>query len=220
MIAVQGANALEAAPNGVGSIPDQAVLRVTLVHLTSSVFGATSTPTSWIRFDNGLTTHGWELVRQLDAARCLVDLAHIHPQGFWDAVRAHDPNLPLIVTHTGVRGVRPHWRNLDDAQLRVVADRGGTIGILFHTGFLRPRGRPSDGTLVVDHIQHVIDTVGEDYVSVGSDFDGAISPQPDLASASTYPRLVQYMLDRKWTPERVGKVLGGNFLRVLRQIRP
>ena len=220
MIAIQGANAIEAAPDGVGSIPEQAVVRVTLVHLTSSVFGATSVPTSMIRFDNGLTEQGRELVHQLDGARCLVDLAHIHPHGFWDAVREHDRSLPLIVTHTGVQGVCPHWRNLSDAQLRAVADSGGTVGILFHDGFLRPSGRAVHGALVVDHMQHVIETVGEDYVSIGSDFDGNISPPPDLAGATDYPRLVQYMLDRGWTSERVGKVLCGNFLRVLREVRP
>ena len=220
MIVVQGANALEAAPDGVSSIPDNSVLLVTLVHLTSSVFGATSMPTSLIRFDNGLSEYGKELVHQLDAARCFVDLAHIHPQGFWDAVREHDPSLPLIVSHTGVRGVCPHWRNLSDSQLRVVADSGGTIGILFHKGFLRRWGIRANAAAVVDHIQHVIDTVGEDYVSLGSDFDGAIIPPSDLASATAYPRLVQRMLDRKWTTERVAKVLGGNFLRVLQMMRP
>jgi membrane dipeptidase len=220
MIAIQGANALESAPEGVASIPDQAVLRVTLVHLNSSAYGATSVPTSLLRSQKGLTDRGRELVRQLDAARCFVDLAHIHPKGFWDAVEEHDRSLPLIVTHTGVHGVLPHWRNLDDAQVRAIADSGGTIGIIFYPGYLRPRGGPRDGTVIVDHMQHVIDTVGEDHVSIGSDFDGAISPPRDLSSATAYPRLVQYMLDRGWTPERIGKVLGANFLRVLKMMRP
>ena len=220
MIAIQGGNALDAAPEGFASIPDHAVIRVTLVHLTNSQVGATSSPASLLNFDNGLGERGCELVRELDDARCFVDLAHIHPQAFWDAVRVHDPSLPLIVTHTGVRAVKDHWRNLDDSQIRVVADTGGTIGILFHSGFLRPRGKPNDCSLVVDHIQHVIDVVGVDYVSIGSDFDGAISPTPDLSDATTYPRLVQSMLDRKWTEDRISKVLGGNFLRVLKMMRP
>lgn len=220
MISIQGGNALEAAPNGVASIPDDVVVRVTLVHLTNSVYGCTSVPTSKLRSRRGLTDRGRELVRQLNAARCFVDLAHIHPDGFWDAVEEHDPSQPLIVTHTGVGGVLPHWRNLDDSQIRAIADSGGTIGIIFEPHFLRTRNGHGDGRMVVDHMQHIIDLVGEDFVSIGSDYDGAISPPPELASASSYPRLVQHMLNRGWSPERVTKVIGGNFLRVFGQLRP
>ncbi|OQB17443.1 MAG: Membrane dipeptidase (Peptidase family M19) [Deltaproteobacteria bacterium ADurb.Bin207] len=220
MIAIQGGHALEAAPNGVASIPDEAVVRVTLVHLTSSAVGVTSVPTSILCRHKGLTDRGRELVRQLDAARCFVDLAHIHPKGFWDAVEEHDRSLPLIVTHTGVSGVKPHWRNLDDTQVRAIADSGGTIGIIFHPGFLRAPGAARDRTVIIDHMQHVIDTVGEDHVSIGSDFDGAIIPSKDLASAGAYPRLVQSMLDRGWETARIEKVLGANFLRVFKMMRP
>lgn len=220
MIAIQGGNALEAAPNGVASIPDDVVVRVTLVHLTNSVYGSTSVPISKLRSRRGLTDRGRELVRQLNAARCFVDLAHIHPDGFWDAVEEHDPSQPLIVTHTGVNGVLPHWRNLDDSQIRAIADSGGTIGIIFEPHFLRTRGGPKDGRMVLDHMQYIIDLVGEDFVSIGSDYDGMISPPPELASASSYPRLVQHMLNRGWSAERVSKVLGGNFLRAFGRLRP
>lgn len=219
MLSIQGGNALEAAPEGIASVPDEAIVRVTLVHLTNSVYGATSSPGSLLRSSCGLTDRGRELVRQLDAARCFVDLAHIHAKGFWDAVEEHDRSLPLIVTHTGVDGVLPHWRNLDDAQIRAVADSGGTIGIIFYPGFLRPKGGARDGRLVVEHMEHVIDVVGDDYVSIGSDFDGMISPPKELASASTYPRLVQHMLDAGWSTQRVSKVLGGNFLRTFGLLR-
>jgi len=220
MIAIQGGNALEAAPDGVSSIPDEVVVRVTLVHLTSSVYGATSTPTSLLRSKRGLTDRGRELVRQLDAARCFVDLAHIHPDGFWDAVEEHDPSQPLIVTHTGVDGALRHWRNLDDSQIRAVAETGGTIGIIFEPHFLRHRKGPRDSRMILDHMQHVIDVVGEDFVSIGSDFDGMITPPAEMANASCYPRLVQHMLNRGWSSTRVSKVLGDNFLRVFGRLRP
>ncbi|MCU0693603.1 MAG: dipeptidase, partial [Polyangiaceae bacterium] len=194
--------------------------RVTLVHLTNSCYGATSCPFGKVRRDRGLTDAGRDLVRDLNAHRVFVDLAHIHPQGFWDAVKVHDRSQPLIVTHTGVAGVKPHWRNLDDAQLRVIADTGGTIGIIFQTVFLRHRPGPLNGSVVVDHMQHVIDVVGDDFVSIGSDYDGMISPPRDMADATCYPRLVQYMLDRGWSEARIRKVLGENFLRVFEALRP
>ena len=220
LLSIQGGNALEAAPEGVASIPDELITRVTLVHLTNSVFGTSSSPGSYLRSQRGLTDRGRELVHQLNAARVFVDLAHIHPDGFWDAVQEHDKTQPLIVTHTGVTGVKPHWRNIDDRQLRAIADSGGTIGIIFQPSFIRPAGGPTDGGMVIDHLQHIIDVVGEDFASIGSDYDGAISPPPALASASTYPRLVQHMLDRGWSEERIRKVLGDNFLRVFGMLRP
>lgn len=220
MIAIQGGNALEGAPDGIASVPDEVITRVTLVHLTNSRFGATSSPGSKLRRHRGLTERGRQFVRELNAARCFVDLAHIHPDGFWDAVEEHDPSLPIIVTHTGVCGVRPHWRNIDDAQIKAVADSGGTIGIIFEPKFLKPRGGPDDSRMVIDHMQHIIDVAGEDFVSIGSDYDGAISPPREIAGASSYPRLVQHMLNRGWRPDRIGKVLGENFLRAFGMLRP
>jgi membrane dipeptidase len=220
LIAIQGGNALDAAPEGIASVPDDSVIRVTLVHLSNSQIGVTSSPASAWKRDKGLTDQGRELVRRLNQRRVFVDLAHIHPKGFWDAVEVHDRSQPLIVTHTGVCGVKPHWRNIDDAQIKAVADTGGTIGVIFHPGFLRTRGGPRDGRMVVDHMQHIIDVAGEDFVSIGSDYDGAITPPAELRSGNSYPRLVQHMLDRGWTDTRIRKVLGGNFLRAFELLRP
>jgi membrane dipeptidase len=168
----------------------------------------------------GLTAAGKDHVRALDAERILVDLAHINPAGFWDAVEVHDRSLPLIATHTGVNGVRPYWRNLDDRQIKAIADSGGTIGIIFAQIFLKRRRGPKDAGMILDHMQHVIDVAGEDFVSIGSDYDGMIVPPPDLRCGSHYPRLVQKMLDRRWSDTRIRKVLGGNFLRVFEAVRP
>lgn len=219
LLSIQGGNALEAAPEGPRSIPDKLITRVTLVHLLSSAFGVTSTPVPSSR-DRGLTALGKQMVEQLDAERILVDLAHIHPKSFWDAVAVHDRSLPLIVTHTGVSGVTPHWRNIDDDQIRAIADSGGTIGIIFSKSFLSRRGGPRDGRMVVEHMKHVIRVAGDDFVSIGSDFDGAIVPPPDLRSAEEYPVLVQHMLDEGIGERSIRKILGENALRVLGGIRP
>jgi membrane dipeptidase len=218
--AIQGGNALEAAPEGPASIPDDVVTRVTLVHLTSSCYGATSSPFAMLGGEKGLTKAGRELVERLNERRIFVDLAHISPKAFWDAVEVHDHTQPLIATHTGVSGVKRSWRNLDDDQLKAIADTGGTVGIIFHKGFLKHRGGPRDGAMVVEHMEHAIKVVGEDFVSVGSDYDGMILPPRDLRSGDSYPRLVQHMLDRGWSELRIGKVLGLNALRAFGLLRP
>lgn len=219
LLSIQGANALQAAPDGAGSLPDRLVTRATLVHLTSSVYGATSTPQSRLQRHRGLTSAGVDMVQQLDAKRIFVDLAHIHPDAFWDAVEVHDPALPLLATHTGVDGVRPHWRNLDDPQLEAIAESGGTVGVIFSENFLRRPSGPRDSGMIIDHMAHIIDVVGEDHVSIGSDYDGAIVPPPDVGGGE-YPRLVQKMMDRGWDEGRIRKILGDNFLRAFAVLRP
>ena len=217
---IQGGNALEAAPEGALSIPGDVIVRVTLVHLTNSCYGVTSSPLAGRRRGGGLTVRGRELVEQLDDRRVFVDLAHINPVGFWDAVQTHDASLPLIATHTGVDGVLPHWRNLDDAQMKAIAETGGVIGVIFHQDFLRRKGGPRDCDMIVEHLAHVVEVVGEDHAALGSDLDGAIVPPRDARDGLVYPRVVQRMLDRSWSAERIRKVLGGNALRALAALRP
>ena len=69
------------------------------------------------------------------------------------------------------------------------------------------------------HIEHVKNTVGDDFVSLGSDWDGAIVTPRDMRTCLELPRLVQALLDRRWSPESIRKLLGGNFLRCLGQLR-
>ncbi|HZR83516.1 MAG TPA: membrane dipeptidase [Candidatus Binatia bacterium] len=216
-VGIQGGNAIDRDPSALDLLVDDLVVRVTLVHLSSSSLGATSAPTRRGP-DTGLTGAGREMVRALEARRVLVDLAHVSRRGFFDAVEAHDRSRPLVVTHTGVSGVHPHWRNLDDEQLRAIADSGGTIGVMYHSSFLC--GSSScRSSVVVDHLAHIVDTVGEDHASLGSDWDGTIMPPTDMKTCLELPRLVQHMLDRGWSDVRIRKILGENFLRVLAAVR-
>ena len=217
-IGIQGGNALDRDANCVDLIPDDLVLRVTLVHLTASRIGATSAPTD-PRGRTGLSQFGRELVARLNARRIGVDLAHIDRRGFFDAVEAHDSSQPLLVTHTGVCGVHRHWRNLDDAQLRAVADTGGTVGVIYQASFLADPPLRGSAESVVQHLAHIVETVGDDHASLGSDWDGAIVPPRDLRSPRELPRLVEAMLRRGWDATRIQKILGGNFLRVVEALR-
>jgi membrane dipeptidase len=218
-LGIQGGNALDGTPDSVERLDPLDILRVTLLHLSNSSIGLTSSP---LRAgpDRGLSASGRELVERLESARIFVDLAHISPQGFWDAVEVHDASLPLLVTHTGVASVHRHWRNLDDSQIRAIADSGGVVGIMFHGAFLGPSLWGGRAEAVVEHIAHVVRLVGADYAALGSDFDGNIVPPRDLSSVLELPRLVELMQKRGFDAETIRKVLGENFLRVLARVRP
>jgi len=215
-IGIQGGNALDDGIEALDVLADGSVLRVTLLHLTSSRLGATSAPGG--SRSAGLSDFGKAYVERLNEMRVGVDLAHISRPGFFDAADVHDRTQPLFVTHTGLAGVYEHWRNITDEQLRIVADTGGTVGVIMHAAFLGRR-RVTVAT-VVDHLEHIVNSVGEDCASIGTDYDGFIIPPKDLPGIWAFPRLVQEMLDRGWSDVRIRKILGGNALRVIEALRP
>ena len=199
-IGVQGGNAFDR-DLSLSSFDASLLVKVTLVHLSTSSLGTTSAPRSAAAAegegngggggngDGGLSERGRELVAALDRRRVFVDLAHINRRGFFDAVAAHDRTLPLLVSHTGIAGVHRHWRNVDDEQLRAVAATGGVIGVMYQSSFL---GEPLLGgraEAIVEHLAHIVDVAGEDHAALGSDWDGAIVTPRDMATCLELPRL-------------------------------
>jgi membrane dipeptidase len=217
-LGIQGGNALDSSLEDMARLCDGRILRVTLVHLSSSRIGSTSSPMR-LR-DTGLSAFGSSMVELLNERHVLVDLAHISAQGFWAACQAHAKDVPFVVTHTGVSGVHRHWRNLDDDQIRAVARSGGVVGIMYHAPFLGDRPWAGRVDTVARHIEHVFDVAGEDTPALGSDWDGSIITPRDMPTCLELPRLVE-ALQKRAVPERaIKKILGENFLRVVREVRP
>ncbi|HEY4175715.1 MAG TPA: membrane dipeptidase [Kofleriaceae bacterium] len=214
-IGIQGGNAVDD-HNALDRLDDR-IVRVTLVHLSNSQLGTTSSPLA--SHDAGISDDGRAYVEALNTKKIFVDLAHVSKKGFWGAVEAHDKSIPLICTHTGVSGVYEHWRNLDDDQLRAIADTGGTIGIMFESSFLGPSRRDAKVDWIAAHIMHVVETVGADHCSIGSDFDGAIVPPRDVPTCLELPRIVDALLRRGVTAEQVQSIFGGSYLRSLELLR-
>ncbi len=215
---VQGANCLGPRTSFAEAGADD-IVSATLVHLTSSDVGETSSPLPLKRVwgPAGLTKKGRAIVESMNAEKRLVDLAHASPTTFWDAIAVHDRTQPIIDTHTGVGGVFPHWRNIDDSQIKAIADTGGVVGVIFHPGFL---GAGEGLSQVVRHLAHIVDVGGEDCAALGSDWDGFISPPEALKDVTLLPSLVAEMLARGWSEQRVTKIVAGNFLRCFRAVRP
>ena len=216
-LGIQGGNALDFSLADVARLCDGRVLRITLVHLSSSRIGSTSSPMRLT--DTGLSAFGAQMVELLNERKVLVDLAHISARGFWAACEAHAKDVPFVVTHTGVSGVYRHWRNLDDAQIRAVARSGGVVGIMYHAPFLGDRPWAGRVDTIARHLAHVLEVAGEDTPALGSDWDGSIIPPRDMPTCLELPRLVHALTKRGVKDSVIQKILGSNFLRVLREVR-
>lgn len=219
-IGVQGANALPAELDFLELYAPH-LLRITLMHLSDSEFGATSTPSARKLWggSEGLSHRGHSLVERMNALRIGVDLAHIHPRGFWDAVQRNDPSRPLLVTHTGVHGAHPHWRNLDDEQLKAIARNDGVVGIILNSAYLGDSMFAGRLQSFVKHIEHAVRVMGDDHVAIGSDWDGLISTPRDMPTCAELPLLVDALLGRGFSTESVQKILGQNVLRVVERLK-
>ena len=165
----------------------------------------------------GLTDLGKALVRACNRLRILVDLSHLNERGFWDVAAISD--APLVATHSNAHALSPHSRNLTDKQLAAIRATGGMVGVNFAVSFLRPDGRHDTDTplgLVVDHLAHMVEQVGEDGVGLGSDFDGARIPA-GIGNAAGLQNLVEAMRSRGFGEPLIEKICFRNWLRVLAQ---
>jgi membrane dipeptidase len=73
--------------------------------------------------------------------------------------------------------------------------------------------------VLIDHIDHIAKIAGVDHVGLGSDFDGVSGATPQgMDSAADLPKITQALLDRAYSADDIKKILGGNLLRVFRQV--
>ena len=182
----------------------------------------------------GLSRSGRVALREMNDHRILCDVSHLAEPGFWDVAKLNQG--PFIASHSNARAICGHPRNLTDDQLRAVAKSGGVVGLNFYGGFVDPT-QPTTGRLV-DHLAHIADTIGIDHVGIGTDFledwllevakntgaSALIDPSmfdmwiPDCRRSEQLPAFTAEMLARGFAEADIEKVLGGNFMRVFRQV--
>ncbi|MEW5785332.1 MAG: dipeptidase [Bacillota bacterium] len=162
----------------------------------------------------GLTRLGRNLVPRLGRYGILLDLAHLSQAGFRDAIELAE--RPPLVSHANAARLCEHPRNLSDEQLKLVAERGGVIGISFYPLFITGRETARLDQLI-DHFVHIASTAGINHVGIGSDFDGIPKSTDQLADASCYPVLIEGLLKRGFNKREVALIAGENVKRLLEQ---
>lgn len=165
---------------------------------------------------NGLTKFGREVVGQMNRLGMMCDASHISDESFFDLIKAS--KAPIIISHSSCRALAEHPRNLTDEQLVALAKNGGVIQITSVKKFLLPAsGVEADVKIFIDHIEHVVNLVGIDYVGIGSDFDGGggIEGFNDHSEALN---VTIELVRRGYSEDAICKIWSGNFLRVWREV--
>ena len=154
----------------------------------------------------GLSDFGREVVAQMLERRMIIDLAHASPQMVRDVLAI--PGTRPILSHTGIHGRCATTRNLPDDLVKAIAQKGGLIGI----GYWADVVCGKTPTAIAETIKAAIALVGENHVSLGSDYDGSVDAPFDAAHLAA---LTQALLDQGLTETQIAKVMGGNMMRYL-----
>jgi membrane dipeptidase len=164
--------------------------------------------------ETGLTDLGRQLVHECDQLGIILDVSHINPAGFWDMLA--ESRNPIVATHSSVKAISPHVRNLDDGQIKALANKGGTIGINFANIFLRPDMQANVDTaldVIVSHFDYIVNLVGDEHVSFGTDFDGTDIPAI-VGDATGLPLVLRALKAKGYSDASLERICNGNFLRV------
>ena len=207
---------------------------------------------------HGLSEFGKTLIEEMNRVGLMIDISHVNDEAFYQAIELSQ--VPVIASHSSLRHFTPGFeRNVDDAMLNKLAEKGGVLQINFGSSFIsqRPRdymdlmnnflelkfGQNREGvseevinearkeffsknkypyaTLdeVLDHFDRVVNLVGVDHVGIGSDYDGVGDTLPiGLKDVSSYPSLIEGFLERGYSREDIDKILGGNLIRVWKEV--
>ena len=189
--------------------------------------------------DRGLSDFGHEAVAEMNRVRIMCDLSHVGAKTSEDTILAS--KLPVCYSHVAPAGLKEHPRNKTDEQLKFIAEKGGFIGVTMFPAFLR-KGTEATVDDYVEAIDYVINVAGEDCVGYGTDFTqgygrdffvwlmrdkgyarwltefGEIINPDGMRLIGDTPNLTAAMERAGWPEGRIVKVMGENWVRVLKEV--
>lgn len=150
---------------------------------------------------SGLTEKGIQLIKKMDSLHIIIDLAHSSQQTINDVFAYH--HGPVLVSHTGVKGICNNQRNLSDDHLLEIGKRNGLVGV----GLWETAVCGKDAASTAKSIKYVADKIGIDKVALGSDWDGAYEMHFDVTGT---PLIVSELVKLGFTRIDIEKIMGGN----------
>jgi len=192
------------------------------------------------RIDSGLTNFGIEIVEEMNRLGILIDLSHVGYQTTMDAIKVS--KKPVVFTHANPKSLCDHPRNKPDDAIKELVRKGGIIGANVFPPFL-PAGNNSTINEFLDVIDYLVNMIGIDHVSIGTDFteaqpkeffdwiltgkskkgpalklDHPLKNPAGIQGAADFSNLTEALLIRGYAESDIRKIIGGNILRVFRDV--
>ena len=207
LIGTEGSHALDGNLNNVENLYNKGFRMMSLQHFFDNKLGGSLHGIS----GGGLTEFGEEAINEMLRLDIIIDVSHSSENVVEDVLEISDQ--PIVVSHTGFNGYCESPRNISDSLMQKIAESGGLIGVGFWDGAICDNTPKS----VAEAIVYGIQLVGSDHVSLGSDFDGTITPGFDT---SELVAITHELLEMNTSDSDIRKVMGGNMLRFLQQNLP
>ena len=163
----------------------------------------------------GLTVFGRKVVKEMNKVGMMIDVSHVSEGTFWDVIKYSKD--PIFASHSSVKALCDHDRNLTDDQLRALAKNGGVIQICIYDGYLNNDAKAASIDDIVKHIDHAVKVAGIDHVGIGSDFDGG-GGVLGCKGDNDMINITVKLIEKGYSEEDIRKIWGGNFFRVMNQV--
>ncbi|KGK00315.1 dipeptidase [Thalassotalea sp. ND16A] len=234
ILGFQNANAFEDQIGYVEIFKKLGVGVVQMAYNTQNLIG-----TGCYERDGGLSGFGREIVAEMNRVGIMCDLSHVGPQTSEEVILAS--TKPVCYSHCLPYGLKEHPRNKSDEELRFIAEHGGFIGVTMFAPFLK-NGINSTVHDYIEAIDYVVDIAGEDCVGIGTDFTqghdqqffdmlthdkgyarrltdfGKIINPEGIRTLGEFPNLTAAMLQHGWSESKIKKIMGENWVRVLKDV--
>ena len=165
--------------------------------------------------NKGLTSFGYEVVSEMNALGMLIDVSHLSDGGFYDVAKCS--KKPFVASHSNARAVSNHPRNLTDDMIRILARKGGIMGINFEKHFLghNELSRVED---MISHITHIKKVGGIDCISIGTDFDGISNQGLEIKNIGEIDKLSIALSKNNFSEDEIEKIFYKNAIRVIKEV--
>ncbi|MFV5370723.1 dipeptidase [Acinetobacter pittii] len=166
----------------------------------------------------GLTSDGKDFIKRCADKKMVIDVSHMNEKAFWNTVDILQQ--PIVATHSNSHALCPQARNLTEPQLKAIRESKGMVGVNFDVAFLRSDGQRNADTsidVILEHLEYLMDHLGEEHVGFGSDFDGALIGT-ELEDVTGLHRLIERMQQRGYSKTLIENICLNNWVRVLYRI--
>lgn len=208
IVTVEGGEALEGNIDNLKKLHDLGVRLITLCwnYENELGFGATT------KSENGLKDFGMEVIKKMNELNMIIDVSHLNEAGFWDVYEKS--NKAFIATHSNAFHICRHCRNLNDSQLKAIAEKGGVIGLNLYPNFLNESGNATIYD-ILKHTEYIINLIGDDYLTLGCDFDG-IDKSPENINTVVDLKYIYEIFCKEFGEKISDKIFYKNYMEFLK----